>query len=126
MAYHVFDQGWSQIARQDSIVNTQLAKANTTIAMESQIENSQMRSIAVLGMVYLPLSCVGSIFSTTIFNWRPTDGEPIISNYIWILLVVSAGLTVLTLLAWHLSTKREKTRQNKRSKSFEIELAHMA
>jgi len=27
--------------------------------MESQIENSQMRSIAVLGMVYLPLSCVG-------------------------------------------------------------------
>ncbi|GAB1314607.1 Mg2+ transporter protein, CorA-like/Zinc transport protein ZntB (Fragment) [Madurella fahalii] len=118
--------GWSQIAREDSIVNTQLAKANTTIAMESQIENSQMRSIAVLGMVYLPLSCVGSIFSTTIFNWRPSDGEPVISNYIWILLVISAGLTGLTLLAWHLTTKREKTKQDKRSKSFEIELDRIA
>ena len=52
-------KGWSQISREDSIVNTRIAKANTTIALESQIENAQMRSIAVLGMVYLPLSCVG-------------------------------------------------------------------
>ncbi|KAK1752027.1 hypothetical protein QBC47DRAFT_389479 [Echria macrotheca] len=113
---------WSQKAREDSVVNTQLARANTTIAMESRIENSQMRSIAVLGMIYLPLSCVGSIFSTTIFNWRPSEGEPVISNYIWILLVISAGLTGLTLLAWHLTSKREKLKQDKRGKSFEIEL----
>ncbi|KAK0712482.1 hypothetical protein B0T26DRAFT_741601 [Lasiosphaeria miniovina] len=117
--------GWSQISREDSIVNTQIAKANTTIALESQIENAQMRSIAVLGMIYLPLSCVGSIFSTTIFNWRPSEGEPVISNYIWILIVISAGLTALTILAWHLTTNRVKIKQEKRSKSFEIELDRM-
>ncbi|KAM7213291.1 phenylalanine--tRNA ligase alpha subunit [Rhypophila decipiens] len=118
--------GWSQISREDSIVNTRIAKANTTIALESQIENAQMRSIAVLGMIYLPLSCVGSIFSTTIFNWRPVEGEPVISNYIWILVVISAGLTALTILAWHLTTSREKIKQNKRSKSFDIELDRIA
>ncbi|KAK0750052.1 hypothetical protein B0T18DRAFT_121328 [Schizothecium vesticola] len=117
--------GWSQISREDSIVNTRIAKANTTIALESQIENAQMRSIAVLGMVYLPLSCVGSVFSTTIFNWRPSEGESVISNYIWILVVVSVGLTGLTVLAWHLTTNREKIRQDKRSKSFEIDLDRM-
>ncbi|KAK4206353.1 hypothetical protein QBC37DRAFT_435085 [Rhypophila decipiens] len=118
--------GWSQITREDSIVNTRIAKANTTIALESQIENAQMRSIAVLGMIYLPLSCVGSIFSTTIFNWRPVEGEPVISNYIWILVAISAGLTALTILAWHLTTSREKIKQSKRSKSFDIELDRIA
>ncbi|KAK3377249.1 hypothetical protein B0T24DRAFT_701572, partial [Lasiosphaeria ovina] len=117
--------GLSQISREDSIVNTQIAKANTTIALESQVENAQMRSIAVLGMIYLPLSCVGSIFSTTIFNWRPSEGEPVISKYIWILIVISAGLTALTLLAWHLTTNRVKIKQDQRSKSFEIELNRM-
>ena len=40
------------------MINTRIAKANNAIALETKRESAQMRSIAVLTMVYLPMSCV--------------------------------------------------------------------
>lgn len=51
-------QGWNQIARQDSVTNTRISHVNTMIALETKRESAQMRSIALLTMIYLPLSCV--------------------------------------------------------------------
>ncbi|KAK3346876.1 hypothetical protein B0T25DRAFT_462354 [Lasiosphaeria hispida] len=112
-------------ARQDSVTNIRIAKANTIIALETKRESAQMRSIALLTMIYLPMSCVASIFSTSLFNWRPDEGEAVVSHYIWVLLVLSVGLTVITVLAWHFTTNREKKRENKRSQSFDINLEDM-
>ena len=49
---------WNQTARQEFMINTRIAKANNAIALETKRESAQMRSIAVLTMVYLPMSCV--------------------------------------------------------------------
>ncbi|KAH6856098.1 hypothetical protein B0I37DRAFT_366552 [Chaetomium sp. MPI-CAGE-AT-0009] len=95
-------QGWNQIARQDSVTNTRISRANTMIALETKRESAQMRSIALLTMIYLPLSCVASVFSTTLFNWNPGEGETIVSKYIWVLLTLALVLTLITVLAWHL------------------------
>ncbi|KAK3987392.1 hypothetical protein QBC44DRAFT_246098, partial [Cladorrhinum sp. PSN332] len=96
--------GWNQIARQDSQVNTM-------IAIETKRESSQMRSIALLTMIFLPLSCLASVFSTTLFNWNPDSDEPIVSKYIWILIVLAILLTAVTVGAWHISTNMEKKRE---------------
>ncbi|EAQ87605.1 hypothetical protein CHGG_04224 [Chaetomium globosum CBS 148.51] len=115
--------GWNQIAREDSITNTRISKANTMIALETKRESAQMRSIALLTMIYLPLSCVASVFSTTLFNWNPSDGEPIVSKYIWVLLTLALVLTCITVLAWHFTTNREKKRERKRSGTFDTVLS---
>ncbi|KAK0725507.1 hypothetical protein B0H67DRAFT_659078 [Lasiosphaeris hirsuta] len=112
-------------AKQDSVTNIRIAKANTIIALETKRESAQMRSIALLTMIYLPMSCVASIFSTSLFNWRPSEGEAVVSDYIWVLFVLSVGLTVITVLAWHFTTNREKKREDKRSQSFDINLDDM-
>ncbi|KAK3322803.1 hypothetical protein B0H66DRAFT_215041 [Apodospora peruviana] len=105
--------GWNQIARQDSMTGARVAKVNTAIALETKRESAQMRSIAVLTMVYLPFSCVASVFSTSLFNWSPDEGEPVVSHYIWILMAIAAVLTVLTVLAWYLWTTREEKKGRK-------------
>ncbi|KAM7210133.1 hypothetical protein V8F06_014483 [Rhypophila decipiens] len=109
--------GWNQIAQQDSITSTRISHINTEIAWEAKREGAQMRSIAVLGMIYLPLSCVASVFSTSLFNWNPSEGESVVSSYIWILAVLAAGMTILTVLAWHLWTRREKKHEEAKKKS---------
>jgi len=111
--------GWNQIARQDSVTNTRISKANTMIALETKRESAHMRSIALLTMIYLPLSCVASVFSTTLFNWNASEGEPVVSKYIWVLLTLALVLTLITVLAWHFTTNRDKRREAKRSGTFD-------
>lgn len=128
-------QVWNQTSRQEFIINTRIAKANNAIALETKRESTQMRSIALLTMVYLPMSCVAvrkdpsecsgvmpekprltqpriqSIFSTSLFNWSPGEGESVVSRYIWVLVGLSLGLTAITMLAWHFTTNRDKMRE---------------
>jgi hypothetical protein len=56
---------WNHFAREDnklnlhlSRVNTQLARTNTTLTQDMKQDSSQMRSIALLTMIFLPLSTV--------------------------------------------------------------------
>ncbi|KAK4160818.1 hypothetical protein QBC43DRAFT_324689 [Cladorrhinum sp. PSN259] len=113
--------GFNQIARQDSVTNTSISQANTTIALETKRESAQMRSIALLTMVYLPISCVASIFSTSLFDWNPNHGEPIVSEKLWILFALAIPLTALTLGIWHFNTNRDRKREEKkRRETFRI------
>ncbi|KAK4677669.1 hypothetical protein QC764_0047210 [Podospora pseudoanserina] len=113
---------WNQTARQDAAVNARIAQLNTTIALETKSESAMMRSIALLTMIFLPLSCVASVFSTTLFNWSPGEGEPVVSKYIWVLAVIAIVLTLAVVCIWYLSTDREKKRERERVKSWEIPL----
>jgi hypothetical protein len=56
---------WNHVAREDnktnlqlSRVNTDLTRANTGLSEDMKRDSSQMRSIALLTMVFLPLSTV--------------------------------------------------------------------
>jgi hypothetical protein len=102
---------WNQTSRQEFIINARIAKANNAIALETKRESTQMRSIALLTMVYLPMSCVASIFSTSLFNFSPGEGESVVSRYIWVLVGLSLGLTAVTMLIWHFTTNRESRRE---------------
>jgi Mg2+ and Co2+ transporter CorA len=99
-------QLWNQIARRHSRINTDIAQVNHTIALESKRDNAQMKSIALLTMIYIPLSCVASVFSTSLFNFDPKEGE-IVSKYFWVFLGVSAALTLVTVGIWHFTTNRQ-------------------
>ncbi|OLN96286.1 hypothetical protein CCHL11_04449 [Colletotrichum chlorophyti] len=103
---------WNHIARTDS-------KTNNVIAVQTRHESTQMRTIALLTMIYLPLSSVAGIFSMDMFNWEAADGESIVSKHIWLFGVLAAGLTLLTFLAWFLGTRREKVLAEKSDEYFE-------
>ncbi|OTB02218.1 hypothetical protein M426DRAFT_322794 [Hypoxylon sp. CI-4A] len=100
---------WNQIARRDSGLNTQIARENTVIASEAKREGTQMKSIALLTMVYLPFSSVAAIFSMDLFDWNAQDGNSVVSKYFWVFVTFAIGLTAITLFAWyHITCRHEK------------------
>ncbi|KAI0105585.1 hypothetical protein F4776DRAFT_471974 [Hypoxylon sp. NC0597] len=101
---------WNQIARHDSDLSTKIAHANTMIALETKREGIQMRSIALLTMVYLPFSSVAAVFSMDMFNWDAQDGDSVVSKYIWVFATFAIGFTAITLFAWHHITCRHERR----------------
>ncbi|KAK3387898.1 hypothetical protein B0H63DRAFT_559337 [Podospora didyma] len=114
---------WNHFARQDNLmnlnlskVNTHLARTNTGLSQDMKRDSSQMRSIALLTMVFLPLSTVASIFSTTFFNWSPSEGESFVSSYFWVFAVVALALTGIVVGVWYLATRahhRKEINNNK-------------
>ncbi|KAK9425573.1 hypothetical protein SUNI508_02934 [Seiridium unicorne] len=109
---------WSHIARRDAIVNTNIARANNSIALDAKQDNGQMKSIAFLTMFYLPVSAVASIFSMSMFNWSPEEGS-VVSDSLWVFVVVAVVLTVLTLLVWQIASWRQKRKAPSRDRDLE-------
>ncbi|KAH6977455.1 hypothetical protein BKA56DRAFT_674268 [Ilyonectria sp. MPI-CAGE-AT-0026] len=101
---------WNHIARHDAAVNTKISIANTSIALDSKQDNAQMRSIALLTMIYLPVSAIASVFSMGIFDW--SSKGTVVSKYIWIFVVLSLGLTIITVLVWYLATRTIKKKDD--------------
>ncbi|KAI1444957.1 hypothetical protein F5Y02DRAFT_427376 [Annulohypoxylon stygium] len=97
---------YNQIAKMDAEVNKELTYTNTDIAREMKQEGTQMKSIALLTMVYLPFSSVAAIFSMDMFDWNPQTGGSVVSKYIWVFAAFAIGLTGITFYAWHLITSR--------------------
>ncbi|KAF6823986.1 hypothetical protein CMUS01_10448 [Colletotrichum musicola] len=99
-----------EMGMQGATLATSLAhtKANIDIALSTKKDGSQMKSIALLTMVFLPATFVTSMFSMTFFQWIPDNSTQTVSPYIWIYFVATVGLTFMTVGSWYLfaNTKR--------------------
>ncbi|KAK3941799.1 hypothetical protein QBC46DRAFT_381473 [Diplogelasinospora grovesii] len=62
-------------------------------------DNSVMKSIALLGMIFLPATFISAIFSTTFFNFGQ-DGEWDVSGKLWVYWAVTIPLTILVVVVW--------------------------
>jgi Mg2+ and Co2+ transporter CorA len=50
------------------------AKYSAAIAEDSKMDNTSMRTIALLTMIFLPGTFVATLFSMTIIDWAPGEG----------------------------------------------------
>ncbi|RGP79794.1 hypothetical protein FLONG3_2108 [Fusarium longipes] len=89
----------NQIGHRDARTNQEIARVNLKVAQMTRLDGSLMRSIATLGMIFLPATFVSTFFSMDFFQWSEqgiADHE-LISSYIWVYIVAAVGLTVLTM-----------------------------
>ncbi|KAF7535420.1 hypothetical protein G7054_g5368 [Neopestalotiopsis clavispora] len=82
---------------------TQWAQGETSleIAKATSRDSQHMRSIALVTMVFLPGTFFAGMFSMTFFNWSNDDGEPIVSQYFWVYVLVTVVCTLLTVGLWY-------------------------
>ncbi|KAJ0108555.1 hypothetical protein J7T55_002159 [Diaporthe amygdali] len=92
---------WNNIGQSDTRTNQKISSSNLEIARATREDGQQMRSIAMLTMIFLPATFVASLFSMSFFDWNPDQGKKILSPYIWMYVVLTAGLTGLTLTLWY-------------------------
>lgn len=142
----LFRQAWGFYAREDnklnlqlSRVNTELARTGTELTQDMKRDSTQMRSIGLLTMIFLPLSTVAvsldspkagtrkltafqSVFSTTFFDWNTASGGAVVSEYIWIFAVIAVGLTSMVVGAWYFGTRRAAKRETAYEESHKLKL----
>ncbi|KAG8667863.1 hypothetical protein FPOAC2_13065 [Fusarium poae] len=89
----------NDIGHKDARTNQEIARVNLKVAQMTRLDSSLMRSIATLGMIFLPATFVSTFFSMDFFRWSGEDGksQELISSYFWVYIVVAIGLTVLTM-----------------------------
>ncbi|KAK8042860.1 hypothetical protein PG994_013343 [Apiospora phragmitis] len=111
---------WNHFAQEDNKLNTRFNRVNThlsttnkNISQSMQDDSSQMKFIALLTMVFLPISTMASIFSTELFSWDAGPGEAVISKYLWVFIVISLALTTVVVGAWGLATRYAVLRRKK-------------
>ncbi|RGP60995.1 hypothetical protein FSPOR_10309 [Fusarium sporotrichioides] len=89
----------NNIGHKDARTNQEIARVNLKVAQMTRFDSSLMRSIATLGMVFLPATFVSTFFSMDFFKWSEEDSknQNLISPYFWVYVVVAIGLTVMTM-----------------------------
>jgi Mg2+ and Co2+ transporter CorA len=72
---------------------------------ESRQDNNNMRSIAVVGLVYLPGTFVSGLFGMNFFDFSEESGVQSwkISSKFWVYWAITIPLTLVTILVWVLA-----------------------
>ncbi|KAF6809281.1 hypothetical protein CMUS01_13720, partial [Colletotrichum musicola] len=86
------------------------ARAAMIIANHTKRDGSQMRSISLLGMIFLPGTFLASIFSMTFFDWGAPTSREVISPWIAIYFALAIAITVITVWRMKMWMAQEELR----------------
>lgn len=94
------------------------AEYTAAIAVDGKRDSIAMRTIAILGIVFLPGTFVATLFSIDMFDWgdaKSGDSSSLtVSPSMWIYWAITAPLTIVTLLVWMLWSRRENHKSSER------------
>ncbi|KAI3538445.1 hypothetical protein CSPX01_09582 [Colletotrichum filicis] len=102
----------SQISRCDAQTNQEISQVNLEVAQMTRRDGSIMKSIALLGMVFLPASFATAVFSMGFFDVPKEAEDGAVSSLIWKYIVVALMLTLCTVGIFYLCIskgRKEKT-----------------
>ncbi|ORY70164.1 uncharacterized protein BCR38DRAFT_455018 [Pseudomassariella vexata] len=117
------------IAQKESKLNLEMAAQQRRLAHASKRDGTAMKTLSLLGAVFLPGTFLASIFSMTFFDFNVGSSNGLdddssgkgatVSEYLWIYFVVTIPLTLLIVLSWWFLDKRREKRY--REEDVEIE-----
>ncbi|XDG00684.1 hypothetical protein ABKA04_000299 [Annulohypoxylon sp. FPYF3050] len=107
------------MAQKESKLNLEIASQQRRVAHATKRDGTAMKTLSLLGAVFLPGTFMASVFSMTFFDFNvgPDDGSAAdssgdgatVSKKLWVYFAVTIPLTVIILLFWYyLDRRREK------------------
>lgn len=76
------------------------AQNSLDLAKRATRDSNTMKTLAVLGMLYLPTTLISSIFSTVFFNVESNQQGLQTFKVVWVLVVTAVILTLATFALW--------------------------
>jgi hypothetical protein len=98
------------IAQKESKLNLEMAGQQRRLAHASKRDSNSMKTLSLLGAIFLPATYLASVFSMTFFNFQNGGGDgPIVAPTLWIYFAITIPLTLVIVLVWWVWEKnREK------------------
>ncbi|KAH8896290.1 hypothetical protein GQ53DRAFT_852380 [Thozetella sp. PMI_491] len=95
---------WNKIARKDAITNIHIAQTSCETAEATMKDGKQMKTVALVTMLFLPTTFTAGIFSTSFFDWQAVNANTVVSPYFGLFVGASIFLTAITLYFWYCCT----------------------
>lgn len=99
-----------QLAAQNQRVATEISTTLLNLTMESVDDSKYVQLVSLASFIYLPATFVASLFGTNFFAFGASAELKLASN-IWIYVVVTIPLTVLTIGCWWLASRETRKKR---------------
>ncbi|KAK4174383.1 hypothetical protein QBC36DRAFT_347967 [Triangularia setosa] len=96
------------LQREMSRLSMELALQQQHLANSSSRESISMKSLALLGVFFLPGTFLSSLFSMPFFDFS-SDMDDFVSHHLWIYFAVMAPLTLIIVGSWILFDRASRT-----------------
>ncbi|PKS10220.1 hypothetical protein jhhlp_001970 [Lomentospora prolificans] len=94
-------------AIRESKLSLQIAKEQKYVAHAAKHDGTAMKTLSLLGAIFLPGTYLASVFSMTFFNFG-NDADPVVSTNLWIYFAITVPLTILIVGTWLYFSQRRK------------------
>jgi hypothetical protein len=84
-----------------------MAEDSRNIAVLTRKDSTDMRSIAVVTLLFLPGTFMATLFSAGFFNFIPSNSPQVVSKWIWLYFLLTSVTTIFIFLGWHLFSTRQ-------------------
>ncbi|KAH6998699.1 hypothetical protein BKA56DRAFT_665262 [Ilyonectria sp. MPI-CAGE-AT-0026] len=100
------------MSQREARLNLQIAGEQRRIAHASKRDSTAMKTLSLMGALFLPGTYLASVFSMTFFNFQE-GASPVVSFQLWIYFAVTVPITALIVGAW-LMIDKHRMKQAKR------------
>ncbi|KAI1212470.1 uncharacterized protein F4807DRAFT_416262 [Annulohypoxylon truncatum] len=117
------------MAQKESKLNLEIASQQRRVAHATKRDGTAMKTLSLLGAVFLPGTFMASVFSMTFFDFNvgPSDGGSddssgdgaTVSKKLWVYFAVTIPLTVIILLFWYYLDRKREERYLKEDEEIE-------
>lgn len=113
------------LAQRESRVNLEIAGQQRRLAHASKRDSDSMKTLSLVGAVFLPATFISSIFSTTFFDFQAAEGQPVVAANFWIYFAVSIPITLVVVLGWMFWSERRTRSHAAEEADLEIGIERM-
>ncbi|KAI0395288.1 hypothetical protein F5Y17DRAFT_465756 [Xylariaceae sp. FL0594] len=112
------------MTQKESKLSLEMAAHQRRLAHASKRDSTAMKTLSLLGAVFLPGTFLSSVFSMTFFNFKVADGSEV-SNELWIYFIITIPLTLLIVGAWYMLGMMREKRYESEDKKMEEGIKNM-
>ncbi|KAK5719743.1 hypothetical protein LTR17_015194 [Elasticomyces elasticus] len=95
VVYTMLSQRDNRINRQMSEASIRLTKASVSLARTAKADSSAMKTLALIGTIFLPGTFLSALFSVDgMFNWNAEPGHNVVGNRFWIYWAFTIPITI--------------------------------
>ncbi|KAF4506699.1 hypothetical protein G6O67_006754 [Ophiocordyceps sinensis] len=112
------------MSQREARLNLEIAGEQRRIAHASKRDSTAMKTISLMGALFLPGTYLASVFSMTFFNFQ-AGAAPHVASQFWIYFAVTIPLTVAIVLSWWWFDRRREAQYAKDDEDLEKNIDKM-
>ncbi|PSR94268.1 hypothetical protein BD289DRAFT_385478 [Coniella lustricola] len=112
------------IAQKESKLNFQMAADQRRLAHASKRDSTSMKTISLLGAIFLPATLLSSVFSMVFFS-TTDSGVLRVYSTLWIYIVITIPVTIIIVVIWWTWDRTREQRYSKEDDDLEGQIKVM-